>query len=351
MPRRRASRALPKSLLSLLPLTKPPSLPAALRRRSAQKTPRRTPRPAPTGVWVGGTQVGLGGGRAYEVYLPAGLRRRTRVPVVVLLHGCGQTPAEFVKATRFAAAADRNGFLLVVPHQQAHHHPRRCWHWYESAHQRRGAGEPAAIAGIIRQVTAEQTRWRVDPSRIYVAGLSAGGAMALTVGAAYPDLVAAVGVHSAPAYRSSARAPQALAAMAARTEVPPPLPGAAAIPPTIVIQGRADTVVRAGSGDRIADQWLAHRAAAGDTVGQRRASGGRTTDGRRYDVLRWYGPRGRRVLEYWLVDNLGHAWSGGLEKGSFSDPNGPRATTLMCSFFRLHALDARAARQELAAGA
>ena len=236
----------------------------------------RRPRPAPAGTWVAGTHLGPAGGRSYDVYVPAGLRRRTAAPLVVLLHGCGQTPAEFADATRFTATADRNGFLLVLPHQQSRHHPQRCWRWYEAAHQQRGAGEPAVIAGIVAQVAAEETRWRVDQRRVYVAGLSAGGAMALTVAAAYPDVFAAVGVHSAPAYRSSTGPAQALAAMAARTEVPPPLPGAPAVPPAIVVQGGSDSVVRKLNGDRVADQWLAHRAAA-----ERRRPGGPQPLGRR----------------------------------------------------------------------
>ena len=287
------------------------------------------------------------------MYVPAGLRRRTPAPLVLLLHGCGQTPAEFADATRFPAAADRNGFLLVLPHQQSRHHPQRCWRWYETAHQHRDAGEPAVLAGIVAQVGAEQVRWRVDPRRVYVAGLSAGGAMALTLAAVYPDVFAAAGVHSAPAYRSATGAGQALAAMAGRTALPPPEPGAPAIAPTIVVQGAADSVVRPVNGDRVADQWLAQRAAAGgaDPVGRNRSESGHTTDGRRYQVLRWYSARGRKVLEYWLVDGLGHAWSGGRKGGSFSDPDGPRATTSMWAFFRLHALDRRLRRPVGAAGA
>jgi poly(hydroxyalkanoate) depolymerase family esterase len=302
---------------------------------------------------VGGTYLGPTGGRSYDVYLPAGLRRRTRVPVVVLLHGCGQTPAEFVEATRFPAAADRNGFLLVVPHQQARHHPQRCWRWYEVAHQHRGAGEPAVIAGIAAQVAAEPDRWRVDPRRIYAVGLSAGGAMALTLAATYPDVFAAVGTHSAPAYRSAAGAGQALAAMAARTDVPAPVPGAPAMAPAIVVQGGADTVVRPRNGDRVTEQWLAHRTAAGqdDPVVRRRAAQGSTPDGRRYDVVRWYTARGRKVLEYRLVHGLGHAWSGGRRDASFSEPRGPRATTLMWAFLRLHTLGRHAGRPVRAAGA
>jgi poly(3-hydroxybutyrate) depolymerase len=177
--------------------------------------------------------------------------------------------------------------------------------------------------------------------------------MALTLAADYPDVFAAAGIHSAPAYRSSAGPGQALAAMAGRTTVPPPEPGAPAIAPVIVVQGAADTVVRPVNGDRVADQWLAYRAAASgvDDIGRSRNDSGRTTDGRTYDVLRWYTVRGRKVLEYWTVHGLGHAWSGGQKDGSFSDPDGPRATTLMWAFFRLHALDRRVRPPVHAAGA
>jgi poly(hydroxyalkanoate) depolymerase family esterase len=376
MPRRRSSRILPSGLraflptlpkrpkaakrggkratgVGALPLPALPSLPLPGRSRPKPAPPRRAPRPAAEGTWVSGAHLGPAGGRSYDVYVPAGLRRRTAAPLVLLLHGCGQTPAEFAGATRFTATADRNGFLLVLPHQQSRHHPQRCWRWYETAHQQRDAGEPGILAAVVAQVTAEQARWRVDPRRVYVAGLSAGGAMALTLAAGYPDVFAAAGVHSAPAYRSSAGPGQALAAMAGRTTVPPPEPGAPAIAPTIVVQGDADTVVRAVNGDRVADQWLAYRAAATgvDAVGRSRADSGRTTDGRSYDVLRWYTVRGRKVLEYWTVHGLGHAWSGGREKGSFSDPAGPRSTTLMWAFFRLHALERTVRSPVRAAGA
>ena len=124
------------------------------------------------------------------------------------------------------------------------------------------------LAAITRQVAAEDSRWRVDPLRIYVAGLSAGGAMALIMATAYPDLFAAAGVHSAPAYRSAIHGGQALPAMAARTTVPPPAPGAAAMAPLLVIQGTADEVVAPLNGDRVADQWLAFRAARGHRGGR-----------------------------------------------------------------------------------
>ena len=350
MPRRR-----PRFLSRLPRKPKLPTLPKVAARRSPRPQPA-APRPAsqPTaaGTWIGGAYLGAAGGRSYDVYVPAGLRRRTAVPVVVLLHGCGQTPAEFAEATRFTATADRNGFLLVLPHQQTRHHPQRCWRWYEAAHQQRGSGEPAVIAGIVAQVAAEETRWRVDPRRVYVAGLSAGGAMALTLAATYPDVFAAAGVHSAPAYRSASGPAQALAAMAGRTAVPPPEPGATAIAPTVVVQGSVDIVVRPLNGDRVADQWLAHHAAAGPApLGRSRSDSGHSADGRRYDVLRWYSARGRKVLEYWVVEGLGHAWSGGRKDGSFSDPAGPRATTLMWAFFRLHALERRAGRPVHATGA
>jgi poly(hydroxyalkanoate) depolymerase family esterase len=305
---------------------------------------RRSP-----GRWVQGDPQPRG--RSYDVYLPAGYRPRTRAPVVLLLHGCTQTPAEFADATRFTTVADRNGFLLVLPHQEGRHHPQRCWRWYEASHQRREAGEPALLAAIVGRVLDEPERWRADPRRVHVAGLSAGGAMALILAATYPDVFAAVGVHSAPPYRSAVRGSQAFGAMAARTPVPRPPHGAEPLPPLIVVQGRADRVVYPANGDRVADQWLAFRGPV-DPADPGRITRTRTDEGhsgRDWTRVRWYTARGRRVLEYWTVEGLGHAWSGGRAGGSFSDPEGPRAATAMWAFFRTQRL-ARAAGGRRAAG-
>jgi poly(hydroxyalkanoate) depolymerase family esterase len=276
------------------------------------------------------------------VYLPAGHRRTAPVPLVMLLHGCNQSAEEFVAATRFTALADRHGFVIAAPRQTRGHQPGGCWRWYESAHQSRGAGEPAVLAAIAAELLAVSSGWRIDRSRVYTAGISAGGAMALILAATYPDVFAAAGVHSAPAYRSAGRGGNALGAMRGRSAVPPPGPGAG-MAPLIVVQGTADPVVYARSGRLVADQWLAHDAVRSTGVDSQRITRSRTgskrsTDGRRYTVTRWYSGRGRKRLEHWEVEGLGHAWSGGLADGSYSDPRGPRASTAMWQFFAAHAL-------------
>jgi poly(hydroxyalkanoate) depolymerase family esterase len=353
-PRRRRSR--PRSLLSAwLPrlrrrppavrLPAVPRLPTVPRPRLPAVPRPRVRRPAP-GRWVHGIRPARPGGRAYDVYLPSRLRRTTKVPLVMLLHGCTQTPAEFADASRFTTVADRNCLVLVLPHQESRHHPQRCWRWYEAAHQRRDAGEPAVLAAVLRQVIAEQARWRIDPRRVYVAGISAGGAMALTLATTYPDLVAAAGIHSAPAYRSAVHGGQAFAAMAARR--PPPAPeGTSAMPPVLVVQGAADRVVDPANGEHVTDQWLAYAASSpgADPVRRSRTAAGRTRDGRGWTRVRWYTSGNRRVLEYWRIEGLGHAWSGGRDGGSYSDPRGPRAATLMWGFFRTHRLGTAPARR------
>ena len=316
-------------------------LPAPARRAPAA---RPVARKATPGRWLRANHVGSAGARGYDVYLPAGHRRTTRMPLVMLLHGCNQSAGEFVAATRFAALADRHGFVLAAPRQTRGHQPGGCWRWYEPAHQARGAGEPAVLAGIVAEMLAEPSRWRIDAARVYVAGISAGGAMALILAATYPDVFAAAGVHSAPAYRSAGSAGNALAAMRGRAAIPPPIPGGAGMAPLIVVQGTADAVVYARNGRLVADQWLAHDAvrSADPRNGQRitrfRTLPKKTADGRRYTVTRWYSARGRKRLEHWEVDGLGHAWSGGVRDGSYSDPRGPRASTAMWQFFTAHSL-------------
>jgi poly(hydroxyalkanoate) depolymerase family esterase len=293
--------------------------------------------------------MGPFGSRNFLVYVPKGLRRTTSAPLLLLLHGCGQTGAELAEVTRFNQLADRQGLILVYPEQHAAAHGARCWRWFEPAHQARGSGEPAILAGISAQVLAEQVRWRVDPTRVYVAGLSAGGAMAVVLGATYPDLFAAVGVHSATAYRSADSSRSALRVMngTASPSVPPrPARGARGLPPTIVVHGSLDRTVRAANASRIAEQWLAHRAAATplrtDPARVTRSKTTRTGAGsdRTTTTTRWYTARGRKVLETVTVDGLGHAWSGGAAGLAFSDPRGPRATTAIWSFVSAQRLDA-----------
>lgn len=311
-----------------------PRLPA---RPAAPATTRKSKR---TGTWLPATYRGPAGSRSYFVYVPAGVRRNSRLPVVVALHGCTQNAAEFATTTRFNELADKHGFIVVYPEQTPWNHQHRCWHWYERAHQQRDTGEPAIIVGITAQVAAGSTGWRVDPARVYVTGLSAGGAMALVLAATYPDVYAAVGIHSAPAYRSAAGGREAMGAMAGRTEVPPPdLGGGRSMPPTILFQGTADHTVHGGNGQRVADQWLAFCQARvtgpkdRDRITRSRTSQGRARDGRAYTTTRWYTARGRTMLEYWQVDGLGHAWSGGVDGHPYSDPKGPRASTAMWRFF------------------
>jgi poly(hydroxyalkanoate) depolymerase family esterase len=325
---------------------------------SARTVPRAAQAGAPRrGTWSSATYRGRAGTRTYFVYVPAGIRRNSRTPLVVALHGCAQTAADFAATTRFNDLADRRGFVVVYPEQTSWNHQQRCWHWYESAHQQRGAGEPAIIAGITAEVVAATGAWRIDPARVYVTGLSAGGAMALVLAATYPEMFAAVGVHSAPAYRSAASAQHALGAMAGRTVVPSPVTGAARpMPPTILFHGTTDQTVRVSNGQRVAEQWLAFCRACmtgprdGDRITRSRTTPGHTADGREYTITRWYTARGRTMLEYWQVKGLGHAWSGGAAGASYSDPLGPRASTAMWRFFAARQLPAqrRRARTDVA---
>jgi poly(3-hydroxybutyrate) depolymerase len=163
--------------------------------------------------------------------------------------------------------------------------------------------------------------------------------------ATYPELFAAVGVHSAPPYRSASGPAKALAAMQGVTG--PPHSAEAAtdpMPPMIVFQGSSDGTVRSVNAQRIAEQWVAHyRSGSPAGVGVPDVGGPRTSTTREvrpatarsrrgYRVSRWYAG-GRKVLEVWLVDGLGHAWSGGTSGGSYTDSRGPRAATEMWKFF------------------
>lgn len=299
------------------------------------------------GTWHSGRATTASGTRSYLVYVPPRLPARTPAPLVMALHGCSQNARDFAHGTRFNQLADRHGFVVVYPEQGSAHHGQRCWNWFRATHQHRGQGEPAILAGVVHQTLAERDRWHIDPTRVYAAGISAGAAMTLVLGATYPELFAALGVHSSPPYRSATGPGNALAAMGgAGLPSPAVSPGGAAMPPLIVFQGTADGTVRSSNADRVADQWLAFRRRNADgSVDEHGIRGprvvrtgpqGRSDRGpRRRTVSRWYAG-GRKVLEVWVVDGLGHAWSGGSTRGSYTDPRGPRAATEMWRFFAAH---------------
>ncbi len=326
--------------------------PAARRRAATSLVPTLSPprRPAKAKAvpqMRGSRYTGEAGSRAFLLHVPPQLPRDAQVPLVLALHGCDQTAAEFAEATRWNALADTHHFVVAYPQQTATHHAQRCWNWFRTSHQHRGAGEPAILTGILAQIAGTGRTFSIDRSRVYVTGLSAGGAMALVLAATYPEQFAAVGVHSAPAYGTATNAVTALRAMSGRVMPPAPPPGAAPMPPLIVFQGTADSVVGAVNSDRIADQWLAYRAQdpLAGPLRQRSttvaAARPRTqTSKRGAEVHRWYDPQRRRALEVWQVDCLGHAWSGGTAAGSYTDRRGPRASTEMWRFFAGHRRDA-----------
>jgi poly(hydroxyalkanoate) depolymerase family esterase len=335
-----------RAVASRQPATKPVSGKTARKMSTRPTTARKPATPALSatgkGSWRQARYTGAGGTRAYRVYIPTGLGRTRKVPMVLALHGCGQNALDFAAGTRFNDLADKHKFIVVYPEQGVTHNGQRCWNWFRRAHQFRAEGEPAILAGIVRRVSQDVAKWRIDTERIYVAGLSAGGAMAIVLAATYPELFAAVGVHSAPPYRSASGPVDALAAMQGRTgHSHLENLAIAAMPPMIVFQGSADSTVRSVNAQRIADQWVAfhdHDHDPGEAVGRPRSAStapgrpGSARSRRGYRVSRWYSG-GHKVLEVWLVTGLGHAWSGGSPTGSYSDSRGPRATTEMWKFF------------------
>ena len=288
---------------------------------------------APGGRFLAGSFTNGAGTRVYRLYVPAerdGFPEA--MPLVVMLHGCTQSPEDFATGTRMNALADRHGFLVLYPGQATHANGSNCWNWFRAEDQLRDRGEPSLIAGITRETIATH---RVDPTRIFVAGLSAGAAMAVILGETYPDLYAGVGAHSGLPYAAAHDMPSAFGAMKAQgARTPRQRPDARRNPvPTIVFHGDRDTTVDASNGEAI----VADAVAAWSTASRPRAvAAGRSRAGNR-DCSRvdYLDARGRTVVAHCIVHGAGHAWSGGDTGGSFADANGPNASLEMLRFFRI----------------
>lgn len=316
----------------------------------------------------------------YRLFLPLGLDPARPVPLVVMLHGCNQDARDFAEATRMNALAAAEGFVVLYPEQRTH--PTGCWRWYEPAHQARDRGEPAAIVGLVERVAARPDL-AIDPQQIFVAGLSAGAAMAAILGATYPEVFAAAGLVAGLPYgaasdclgafnvmqRISDRLPgfgawldywSAYGTCLAAGEVNPILPalpapdalGARAhaamgprarVLPVIVFQGDADRRVFPENGADSIGQWAQTGDLASDgldngdidDVPERLSQGGRPGQ-HRYHRRLYEDGRGRVVMAFYAVEAMGHAWPGGAPDRPFSDPSGPDASRLILDFFASH---------------
>ena len=262
----------------------------------------------------------------------------TDVPLVVMLHGCKQDAPDFARGTTMNELAAQTPCMVLYPEQLPKANQLRCWNWFDSAHQGRHAGEPAMLATLTRHVIAE---YPVDPTRVYIAGLSAGGAMAAIVAAHNPDLFAAVGVHSGLPPGAAHNVISAFSAMrhGGHSRAAGDPAALKDVMPTIVFHGDADSTVHPNNGDQIVLAAIAALKASGvpltrSVIPQELPA---PTGEMRHTLRTVYSAEDKRpFVEYWSVQAGPHAWSGGNAAGSFTDPHGPNASTAMLAFFLQH---------------
>jgi poly(hydroxyalkanoate) depolymerase family esterase len=286
------------------------------------------------GQFVASAYSNQAGSCDYKLYIPSGYREQP-LPLVVMLHGCTQSPDDFAAGTRMNALAEEHICLVAYPAQAASANASKCWNWFSPRDQQRGQGEPSLIAGITRQIMRD---YSVDPERVYVAGLSAGAAVAAIMGMTYPDLYAAIGVHSGLACGAASDLPSAFAAMQGNAVVVCRSGSASGagkhqrMVPTIVFHGDQDTTVHPCNGDQVVAQCKATTMANLQTTVQH----GRVPGGHAYSRTLHADASGQAILEQWVIHGAGHAWSGGSPAGSYTDPHGPDATREFLRFFLEH---------------
>lgn len=298
-------------------------------------------------MWQQYTYSGPSGSRAYFVYTPNTYQVGTAVPLIVMLHGCGQTPIDFAASTQMNQLAEEYNFIVVYPQETS---SNGCWNWFSSANQFRDRGEPAIIAGIVKAVEQNTSQWTIDPKHIYVAGFSAGAAMAGIMGVTYPDIFAAIGVHSGIEYQAATSINSSFKVM--RQGGPDPIQqgqvaydvmgSLAHVVPTIVFHGMRDGIVSPINSDQTVQQWMETDLLASNGVynadfnNPNSVTPGQVLGGRSYTIYTWNDTKGNEVQAYWKINDMGHAWSGGSYGSSYSDPQGPNASLAMYTFFMNH---------------
>ncbi len=265
------------------------------------------------------------GSRGYKLYLPPNTPKRPK-GLILMLHGCSQSPDDFAAGTHMNALAGKHGFAVAYPAQVRRNNSGSCWNWYNPRHQVRGIGEPAILASLTRKLMRD---FGLGRDAVFVAGLSAGGAMADILADLYPDLFSAAGIHSGIARGSAYSLMTAMSVMRSGTVSRGIAPIVLARPVPvrrIIFHGGADATVHPSNATRIV------AAAVGDDAVPSR-TGTRSVAGRGYTRSDFPGADGAILVELWTIEGTGHAWSGGRAAGTYTDSKGPDASAQMMRFF------------------
>jgi poly(hydroxyalkanoate) depolymerase family esterase len=310
------------------------------------------------GKWIAGTARAAGGSRKFKLWVPVTIEtssQNERVwPLVMLLHGCTHGAQDMAAISGMNEVAATNQFLVVYPEQVRRANLMKCWNWFRPKHQARDAGEPSILAAVVDQVRSTHN---VDAGRIYVAGVSAGGAMASILAATYPDIFAALAVFAGAEFKAATSTSEAFAAM--KHGGPDPLrQGQLAFEtmrsgltfkdrrrmPLIVFHGTADTRVNPVNADQAIAQWgktneslSAAHGESGFALTEKVIDGrmpNHVPDGYVYQRHIYLEADARPLMEKWLIQGLGHAWCGSPKPSRYGDPKGPNASAEIWRFFR-----------------
>ena len=287
---------------------------------------------------------GVYNGKPYKLYVPSSYDEYVETPLIVMLHGCTQNPDDFAAGTEMNAIAEREGFFVLYPEQPMSANIRHCWNWFETNHQARGIGEPAIIAGMVHKVKNE---YSVDEERVYVGGLSAGGAMSVIMGATYPDLFTAIGVVAGLEYKAATNLVEATSAML-NGGPDPTIQGERAfqamgayarVVPVIVFHGADDWTVRPINGEQVVKQWIETNNLVYDGEDYISDTPAETIEHevpnkRNYTQHKYQNTKSQTIIESYIIHGMGHAWPGGSNQGSHTDPLGPNASEIMWNFFK-----------------
>jgi len=308
----------------------------------------------PTGTFHSRTFSHGARARPYKLYVPHNYTHGRSTPLLVALHGCTQDPDNFAAGTRFNTLADQYNFLVLYPQQNSTNNAGMCWNWFLPSNQARGRGEPALLAGMIDHIASHYT---VDSDRVFIAGMSAGAAMAVIMGACYPDYFAAIGVHSGLEYKAATNPVGAQIAMR-RGGPDPALQGklaylsagsASRVLPVIVFHGTRDETVAPINGDQVIQQFASTNDYADDGIANGSVSAtpssietGQVPNGYSY-TLYTYLYQGNVLMQHYNIKGMGHAWSGGsaAPPATYTDSGGPDASAIMWNFFAGHPKKAR----------